>query len=117
MSKLILALYVLATSGALVLIKLGSGSGAFAQIIDGKLSLNFNPSLTLGIISYGISFLLYMYLISKFDLGYIIPLTTALVYVLIFAASFLIFKETFTILKIAAITLIVLGVILLNLNK
>ena len=58
-----------------------------------------------------------MYLISKFDLGYIIPLTTALVYVLIFFASFVIFKEAFTALKIVGIVLIVIGVLLLNLKK
>lgn len=117
MSKIILALYVLTTSAALVVLKLGSSKGAFAQIVDGRLSLNINPYLIFGILFYGTSFLLYMYLISKFDLGYIIPLTTGLVYALIFTASFLIFKEAFTAIKLAAITLIILGVILLNINK
>jgi multidrug transporter EmrE-like cation transporter len=58
-----------------------------------------------------------MYLLSKYDLGYIIPLTTALVYMIIFVASYLIFKETFTILKIVGITLIMVGLMLLNIKK
>lgn len=117
MSKIIIALYVLITSGALVVLKIGSKDGAPAQIINGKLDLHITALTVTGIILYGISFILYMYLISKYDLGYIIPLATALVYVLIFFASFVIFKEAFTAIKIAGIVLIVIGLLLLNLKK
>lgn len=110
-------MYVLATSLALVVLKLGAKSGAPAQFVEGKLHVNITPYTVLGIALYGVSFLLYMYLISKFDLGYIIPLTTGLVYVLIFTASFFIFKEAFTFIKISGISLIVLGLLLLNLKK
>lgn len=117
MLKILTALYVLTTATALIVLKFGSKDGAFAQLTNGKLDLNINPFTVTGIVLYGISFLLYMYLISKFDLGYIIPLTTALVYILIFFASFVVFKEAFTAMKIAGIALIVIGVALLNLKK
>jgi drug/metabolite transporter (DMT)-like permease len=70
-----------------------------------------------GILLYGISFILYLYLISKFQLGYIIPLTSAFVYIFIFVASFLIFNEAFTITKIIGICLIVAGLTFLNLKS
>jgi drug/metabolite transporter (DMT)-like permease len=114
MSKLIIALYVLATSLALVVLKLGSKDGAPAQFTDGKLHFNLTFYTITGIVLYGISFLLYIYLISKYDLGYIIPLTTALVYILIFTASFAIFNEAFTAFKLAGIALIVVGLLFLN---
>jgi drug/metabolite transporter (DMT)-like permease len=117
MSKILIAMYVLATSAALVVLKLGSKSGAPAQFLDGRLHLNITPFTILGIFLYGVSFLMYIYLISKYDLGYIIPLTTALVYVLIFIASFFIFREAFTTIKIIGIILIVFGVALLNLKQ
>lgn len=117
MPKFIIFFYVLATSLALVVLKLGSKSGAPAQFIDGKLHFNITLYSILGIILYGISFLLYIYLISKYDLGYIIPLTTALVYILIFIASFFIFNEAFTLLKVAGIFLIVIGLVFLNIKK
>lgn len=85
--------------------------------LDNKLQLNLNPLILLGIFLYGLSFLVYMYLLSKYDLGYIIPLTTALVYILIFGASYFIFNEVFTAIKIAGIVLIVMGLVLLNLKK
>lgn len=116
MLKIITGLYVITTAAALVVLKLGSKDGAFAEFINGKLALHLTPYTIGGIVLYGTSFLLYMYLISKFDLGYIIPLTTALVYILIFIASFVIFKESFTAIKIAGIILIVIGVALLNIK-
>ena len=116
-SKLIIALYVLATASALVVMKLGSSNGAPVAIENSKLALNLNPLFITGAILYIVSFVLYTYLISKYDLGYIIPLGTAIVYVLIFIASFIIFKESFTIPKIIGITLICIGVGLLNINK
>jgi drug/metabolite transporter (DMT)-like permease len=117
MSLLLLAAYVLATSFGLVLIKIGTTSGMPITIIEHSIKLNLNISIVSGIFLYGLSFLLYIYLISKYDLGFIIPVTTALVYTLIFIASFLIFKEAFTLVKIVAISLIIFGVILLNFNK
>lgn len=112
--KLIIALYVLTTSGALVLIKLGSSNGAPVALSGAKLAFNLSLPIIAGAILYGISFLLYMFLISKHNLGYIIPLTTGLVYMAIFVASFFIFKESFTLIKIVGISLIAAGVIFLN---
>lgn len=117
MSKAILALYVAATSLGLIFIKLGTGEGLPVKLDSGKLQFQFNFFVFAGIILYGASFILYLYLISKNDLGYIIPLTTALVYIVIFFASYAIFHEVFTIMKIMGISLIVIGLIILNLKK
>lgn len=113
MSIILIAAYIISTSAGLIFIKLGTP----ISIIENAVKLNFNLYSIAGICLYGISFILYTYLISKFDLGFIIPITTAVVYIIIFIASFFIFKEVFTVMKIAAISLIILGVILLNLNK
>lgn len=117
MSKILIALYVLTTSSALVVLKLGSGAGAPISFVNGKVHLNLNLYVASGIILYGVSFLLYMYLISRYELGYIIPIAAAFVYLLIFGASFFIFKEAFTVIKVAGIVLIVAGLILLNLKS
>lgn len=114
LSKLILGLYVLTTASALVLMKLGSKSGAPVSFVGSKLAFNLNWVILLGGVLYIVSFALYTFLISKYSLGYIIPLSTGLVYVLIFFASFIVFNETFTILKLLAIAFILGGVALLN---
>jgi drug/metabolite transporter (DMT)-like permease len=109
--------YVATTAAGLIILKLSTANGLPISYIDGKFAFNFNWLAFLGIFFYGVSFLSYFYLISKFDLGYIIPLTTALVYTVIFFASFIIFKESFTMVKILAIVLILTGLALLNINK
>ncbi len=118
MLKIILAFYALSASLGLISVKLGAQHGGLPISYVGD-RLHFNISLLnmTGIALYGLSFLLYTYLISKYDLGYIIPLATALVYIIIFFASYLVFKESFTPVKIAGILLIVIGSILLNLKN
>lgn len=112
-----LIVYVLATAGGLILIKIASNIGPLVEIVNNRVIFHFSFLGIIGVVLYGISFILYTFLIAKNDLGYIIPLTTALVYILIFFASFVIFKEVFTALKIVAIFLIIMGVILLNVKQ
>lgn len=114
MDKLLILLYVLATAGGLVLIKVSSNGAGFLSVLDGKIMWNIGLLTLLGIFVYGISFFLYIILISKFSLGYIVPITTGLVYILVFTASYFVFKEEFTSLKVLAIALIVAGVLLLQ---
>lgn len=114
MSKLIIALYVLTTSLGLVILKMGADAGVPINIANNKLTFNINAYTVSGVLLYGLSFLLYTYLISKYDLGYIIPLAASFVYILIFFASYLIFKESFTATKIAGISLIIVGLVFLN---
>lgn len=117
MDKLLILAYVLATASGLVLLKLGTGGASFVSMNDGKIAWNIGLISIFGIFVYGISFLLYIVLISKFSLGFIVPLTTALVYILVFTASYFVFKESFTAMKVAAIILIIGGVILLNIES
>lgn len=116
MDKLLIAAYVLSTVSGLVLLKLGTTGSSLFLVIGGKISVTVGILTVLGILFYGISFLLYILLISKFNLSYIIPLTTAFVYILVFIASYYIFKEGFTPLKIIAIAMIIGGVVLLNIT-
>ena len=117
MSKLIVAIYVLATSLGLIFLKLGTTDGLPVRVINNRPHFSMNLYTAAGIALYAASFLLYTYLISKNDLGFIIPLTTAFVYIVIFVASYFIFHEVFTVTKIIGITLIVCGLIFLNLKK
>jgi drug/metabolite transporter (DMT)-like permease len=111
MSGIVIAIYVLATSLALIFLKWGAKAGAPVEYLDGKMHFNINAYVLSGVALYGVGFLVYMYLVSKYEIGYIIPLTTAIVYVLILTASYFIFDERFTPLKLIGITFIVLGLI------
>lgn len=107
-------MYVILTSAALIVIKLGAQAGRKSFSL---LGFDFNYWFISGVIMYGISFLIYIYLISRYDLGFIIPLLAAFVYVFVFFAAFFVLHEQFTLLKIIAIILILLGVILLGISS
>jgi multidrug transporter EmrE-like cation transporter len=100
-----------------ILVLLGILSSAFAQIFlkvsanksDDIVNLYLNPYVLGGIISYGISFLLYIYILKKFSLSSISPVmvggTTAVV---VIAAYFM--GENITSYKLAGIFAIVFGI-------
>lgn len=113
----LLIIYALTSTAGLVLLKIGSSTGALVSFINGRIHFNLEVAAISGVVLYALSFALYTYLIAKNDLAYIIPVSTALVYIGIFLASFIIFKEAFTALKIVGIFLILGGVILLNIGK
>lgn len=117
MSKVILALYILTTSLALVVLKLGTDAGLPVAYLNNKFQFNINVYIIAGIFLYGLSFITYIYLISKNDLGYIIPLAAAFVYIIIFVASYFVFHEVFTVAKIIGICLILAGLIFLNMKS
>lgn len=116
-SNILILLYITITSAGLLLLKIGSQNQMPVAIVDGRIIFNLNPHLLIGVLLYGISFVLYMFLIAKYDLGYIIPLVAALMYIILFVASYYIFHETFTAYKIAGIILIILGALLLNVRS
>lgn len=115
--KFLIFFYVITTSLGLIILKLGTKTGLPVTLSNNRVSLNLNPLTISGIVLYGLSFMTYVWLISKFDLGYIIPLVAAFVYILIFVASYFIFKESFTVTKILGITMILVGLIFLNIKK
>ncbi len=112
---LIIAYLVLTVSG-LVLMKLGGNPGTIS--IENK-TFNFGISLisALGFICYIASFLLFTRLVVMFDLSYIMPLCTGIVQILTLVASVLIFKEGYNWQTITGVSLVIVGIVLMNLKK
>jgi small multidrug resistance pump len=113
---ILISVYLLLTVSGLVLFKLGASGNASFGFINGTFMLKFNLIMLAGLLCYTLSFIMYMVLISKFNLSYIIPLTTGIVYVLIFAASILIFNEHISVTSIFGAIFVLTGVILLNIK-
>lgn len=117
LSKIIIFAYVITTSAALIIMKIGAQDGMPVSIIGGKFSINLNPAFLIGMFLYVVSFVTYVYLISTYDLGYIVPLLASFVYVLTFTAAYFVFDEVFTLMKLLGIALILAGLILLNMGS
>lgn len=111
-----LLIYVTTTVGGLVALKKGSVERPPVAFRNNKIVYHFTPLILTGLALYGVSFLSYIYLLSKYDLGYIVPLAAAFVYISLFLCSYFILKEVFTKKKLFGISLIVLGVLVLNMH-
>jgi len=114
-----IVLYIFLSVSGLVLLKSGLAQtqllGLFG-LIKSLLNLKFLLShlkFVLGILCYGLSFITWMFLLSKKDLSNIYPLTVGIVYALIMVASVVFFHEQFTLYKIIGVVLIGLGILFL----
>ena len=114
---ILIAVYIILSVSGLVLFKLGSSKDFALSLGNGSFSMSINLVAILGLFCYICSFLLYMFLVSKFDLSYIVPITQGIIYVLIFASSIGVFKEKITTTGIIGTVMVILGIILLNIKK
>ena len=114
---ILIAVYIILTIAGVVLFKLGTQKDFLVSIATGVFTLKISLMSIIGLVCYLCSFLMYMFLISKFDLTYIVPVTTGIVQVATFVLAIMIFKESVTVSKVVATGLILIGVILLNIKK
>lgn len=114
---ILIIVYVLIAVAGMVLFKLGTQKQFEVGLNNGNLFLNINALAILGLSCYIFSFLLYMFLISQLELGYIASVGTGLVYLLTFASSILIFKEAMNMYNYVGAVLILAGIIFMNFKK
>ena len=72
-----------------------------------------NVWLVVGAVSFGIGFLVYLFVLSKFQLNIAYPITVSAGIILVSLASWFFFKETLSSLQISGIILIIFGIFLL----
>lgn len=117
MNVALIVLYVLFAVGGSTLIKYGGLAKVTSLIVLPIAHVSISLITILGILAYGISFLLYILLLNKFDLSFISPLTIGIVYVLLMGTAVVIFNESFTMLKTIGCTLILVGIFLILLKR
>ena len=67
----------------------------------------------LGLFFYVISFVLYLYILSKFEVSYIYPIIMSVGFILLLIFSVLFLNETFTLNKLLGIIFISIGIIVI----
>ncbi|GFI70639.1 4-amino-4-deoxy-L-arabinose-phosphoundecaprenol flippase subunit ArnE [Lachnospiraceae bacterium] len=116
MKYLLCIVYMTFSLSGLIFIKLGSLNINPCFNIP-LLEITLNRESIIGIICYGISFLLYLGILNQFDLGVIVPIIAGLVNIGVLLASFFIFKERLSINSIAGAIIIILGIFIMNIKK
>lgn len=113
---IMIIIYGILGSMGMYFLKSGLSNETSFLISKGLIKLTLNFKFIIGFILYVASFLLYMFIISKNNLMYIIPLATAALYIFILIISIFLLKEPLTIYKTIGFFLILIGVILINLK-
>ncbi len=109
------AIYIFFSVSGLTLIKMGSnmtGEGIVLPFINISLSI----CTIFGIMCYGISFCLYLGVVSSFDLGFIIPIVGGVVNICILLVSFFLLKEKLTVNMIVGAVIVIVGIVIMNLH-
>ena len=85
------------------------------NVIQTVMSIAINPYIICGFISYGISILLWLWVLSKVDVSYAYPFQ-ALGYIVVTIIAWLLFQENINLTRIIALIFITLGLIILALS-
>lgn len=113
---IMIALYVLCSVFGLVCIKLGSAGTMAMEITHSYFSIKIGWLSVFGLALYAVSFLIYIGLISKNNLSYLIPVAAGAVYLLTLLCAVIIFKERLSYFQIIGSVFILFGVMLMNLK-
>lgn len=113
--SLTLVLYVLLNIFGLVMMKFGDNTGTI--LINGS---NFEFSMSfislIGFISYIISFFLFTNIIVKFNLSFIMPITSGILQVLTLISGFIIFDEDVTLKGVIGALITIIGIVIINMK-
>lgn len=116
MMTILFILYVLLSSSGLILFKLGAGCSNIHIHLFG-LALNFSIKSIIGIMCYGCSFLLWLYIVSRMNLTIAMPLSIALVNTLVVIFSLVFLKEKINVTQIVGIFIVIAGVSIMSIGR
>ena len=95
------------------MLRVGRFSLNISTIVPQYARILLNPFIIAGIISFALSMLVWLYVLSRLELSVAYPFA-ALNYVLILFASYFLLKETITPVKIMGVAVIVIGIYLVS---
>ena len=106
--------YAILSASGIILFKLGS-TGISLEITKSVFGFQMSYYSLIGLLCYIVSFILWMVIISKNDVSYIVPIGLAVTNLLILIGSYAILGEQLSLMKIVGVGVILLGIALLNL--
>lgn len=113
--SVLLILYVILAIAGLILMKLGGNTGSL-EFVNASFIFSMNFISLLGFISYILSFFLFTNIVVKFNLSYIMPITSGVVQVVTLISGFIIFNEEITIKGIIGALVVIAGIIVMNIK-
>ena len=104
--------YLVCTTLAIMLFKQGAGRSTLT-ITSGTFAGQLDWRSVAGVMLYGVSFALWLVVLSARPASYIVPLTTALVHVSIIGGAVLFLNERVSGLQLTGVALVIAGAVLI----
>jgi len=114
MNKIAFIIYVFSSVGGLICFKFGAKQELFVAANNFSFEFKISWVALLGLCLYILSFFIYMGLVSKSNLTYLVPISTVVVNILIILSSIFIFKEHIRYVQSVGIAFILIGAFLIN---
>ncbi|MCX4374683.1 hypothetical protein [Thomasclavelia cocleata] len=116
MKYILCGVYVVFSVLGLTLIKVGGSQEINSHLEIPIVNIAVSIWSFVGIICYAISFLLYLIVISKFNLGFIIPILGGVINIMILIVAYFILKEALTFHMLLGAVIIVIGIVIMNIS-
>lgn len=114
MKFLMLGIYLILTISGLILYKYGTNQN-FSFIFNNKtLELKMSLISIIGLICYLCSFIIYMLILPKFNISYIMPIVSGISYIGILILSIIVLKEQVSLHGLIGAGIILLGITIMN---
>ncbi len=112
-----LLIYVCLSAAGLTLIKIGLGNDSTLVINKSGFMFQFNWILIIGMCLYILSFLTSLLVMKGMNLNIYYPLSAGLIYIIVCILSVVVLKEKVTLTQLIGMTVIFVGIIIMNLGK
>ncbi|MFK4567198.1 hypothetical protein [Enterococcus sp. UD-01] len=113
---LLFLLYVVLSTSGLILVKLGSQATAI-HFTNAVFSFSMSLTSIIGFVCYLFSFVLWMVIVSKSEVSYIVPLGVACTNIAVLLGSKLILQEQVSLGTVIGTGVIILGIVIIQLAK
>lgn len=114
---IILLIYVCLSATGLTMIKIGSSKDSTLLLDSAGFDLKLSWILVLGLCIYIVSFMMSIMVMKRMNLTVFYPVSAGLIYVLVSLAGFVVLKESFTILQLVGMGIILAGIIVMNIGR
>jgi len=112
-----LIIYVILSAMGLTLIKIGTGQDISLFLNAKGFSLRLNWILVIGMLVYIMSFLTSMLVMKNMNLSIFYPVSAGLIYIVICGLSYFVLREKISINQWIGMSVILVGIIIMNLGK
>lgn len=114
---ILLLLYTICTVGGLILFKYGANQKFVFEISGQIININISFFSIVGLTLYLCSFILYIFILAKFDITYILPLISVFTTIGIYVLSIIVLNEPFNWFRLIGAVIIVFGAFVVNVGK